>query len=91
MLLGQLEAARIITGATKLIALEMLYWETGWESLQERRQKHKMYLFYKMASGLTPSYLSDLVPLTIENTVSYNLRDSHNIRPIQTRTQLYYK
>ena len=68
----------------------MLYRETGWESLQERRQKHKMCLFYKMASGLTPSYLSDLVALTVENTVSYNLRDSHNIRPIQTRTQLYY-
>ena len=81
----QLEAARIVTGATKLVALEMLYRRTGWESLQERRQKHKMCLFYKKAGGLTPSYLSDLVPL------SYNLRDSHNIRPIQTRTQLYYK
>ena len=31
------------------------------------------------------------MPLTVENTVSYNLRDSHNIRLIQTRTQLYYK
>ena len=87
----QLEAARIVTGATKLVALEMLYRETGWESLQERRQKHKMCLFYKIASGLTPSYLSDFVPLTVENTVSYNLFDSHNIRPIQTQTQLYYK
>ena len=50
-----------------------------------------MCLVYKIASGLTPYFLSDLVPLTVENTVSYNLRDSHNIRPIQTRTQLYYK
>ena len=87
----QLEAARIVTGATKLVALEMLNRETGCESLQERRRKHKMCLFYKMASGLTPSNLSDLVPLTVENTISYKLRDSHNIRPIQTRTQLYYK
>ena len=29
----QLEAARIVTGATKLVSLEMLYKETGWETL----------------------------------------------------------
>ena len=33
----QLEAARIVTGATKLVSLEVLYNETGWESLETRR------------------------------------------------------
>ena len=32
----QIEAARIATGATKLVSLEMLYQETGWEPLEKR-------------------------------------------------------
>ena len=35
------EAARIITGATKLCYIEKLYSELGWETLQERRNKQK--------------------------------------------------
>ena len=30
----QIEAARIATGATKLVSLDILYRETGWESLE---------------------------------------------------------
>ena len=41
----QLEAARIVTGTTKLISLENLYKETGWETLNSRRQQHKLSLF----------------------------------------------
>lgn len=87
----QTEAARIVTGATKLVSLDKLYRETGWETLEVRRSKHKLCLFYKMTHNLTPAYLTSLVPQTFESTVSYNLRGSQNIRPILTRTQLYYK
>ena len=69
----------------------MLSKETGWESLRDRRYKHKMCQFYKMINDLTPTYLTSLVPSTVENTSAYNLRDSQNIRPLLTRTQLYYK
>ena len=69
----------------------MLSKETGWESLRDRRNKHKMCQFYKMINDLTPTYLTSLVPSTVENTSAYNLRDSQNIRPLLTRTQLYYK
>ena len=31
----QIEAARIATGATKLVSLDMLYRETVWESLEK--------------------------------------------------------
>ena len=44
----QNEAARIATGTTKLVSLNSLYKETGWECLEGRRQKHKLTLFYKM-------------------------------------------
>ena len=37
----QLEAARIVTGTSMHVSLEMLYTETGWETLKVRRSKHK--------------------------------------------------
>ena len=79
----QTEAARIVTGATRLVSLDMLSKETGWESLRDRRYKHKMCQFYKMTNDLTPTYLTSLVPSTVENTSAYNLRDSQNIRESQ--------
>ena len=48
----QIEAARIVTGATKLVSIDSLYSETGWETLASRRKKHKLQLFYKMQNGL---------------------------------------
>ena len=53
--------------------------------------KYKMCQFYKMINDLTPSYLKSLVPSTVENTSAYHTGDSQNIRPLLTRTQLYYK
>ena len=41
----QLEAARIVTGTSKLVSIEELYNETGWETLEKRRTKHKLSLF----------------------------------------------
>ena len=42
----QIEAERIATGATKLVSLDMLFQETGCESLEKRRHKHKLCLFF---------------------------------------------
>jgi hypothetical protein len=44
----QLEASRIVTGGTRLVSLNNLYMETGWEKLKDRREKHKLVQFYKM-------------------------------------------
>ena len=56
----QIEAARIATGATKLVSIAALYREIRWDSLDERRRKHKLTLFYKMTNALAPLYLSSL-------------------------------
>ena len=56
------EAARIVTGATKLCSIDKLFIELGWELLQTRRNKHKLVTFYKIMHGLAPNYLSDLLP-----------------------------
>ncbi len=85
----QLEAARIVTGATKRVSFESLYRETGCESLKARRRKRKLILFYKMNNNLSPSYLTSLVPTNVGDTVEYNLRNALNTRTIQCRTQLY--
>ena len=76
----QVEAARVVTGATKLVSLDMLYRETGWETLESRRKNHKLYLYYKMTNNITPTYLSSLIPPLVENTTVYGLRNATNIR-----------
>ena len=84
----QHEAARIISGATRLVSLNNLYTETGLESLKDRRRKHKLILFYKMSHNLVPSYLSTMIPARVGDTTSYPLRNSTNIRNITCKTQL---
>ena len=87
----QMETARIATGAIRPVSLDILSKETGWESLHKRRYKHKMCHFYKMVNDLTPTFLTSLIPSTVENTSAYHIQDSQNTRPVLTRTQLYYK
>ena len=86
----QLEAARIATGTTKLVSVQKLYDEIGWETLDVRRRKHKLVLFYKMYNDIAPSYLSSLVPRPDQNASCYSLRNANNIRTIQSRTNQYY-
>ena len=84
------EAARIVSGATKLCSIQKLLAELGWETLQERRSKHKLVNFYKIINGLTPSYLSDLLPPLVGDANPYNLRNSDHIQPFRTRTNIFY-
>jgi hypothetical protein len=44
----QLEDSRIVTGGTRLVSLNNLYMETGWEKLKDRREKHKLVQFKKL-------------------------------------------
>ena len=87
---NQIEAARIATDATKLVSIAALYRETRWDSLDERRRKHKLTLFYKMTNALSPLYLSSLVPLTVSNALRYNLRNSSDLQTVEARTSLFY-
>ena len=84
------EAARIATGTTKLVSIENLYSEIGWDTLETRRNKQKFTLFYKMVCNLTPYYLSSLDPSTVTETSRYNLRNSNDIRTVNARTSQYF-
>ena len=83
------EAARVVTGGTCLVSLLKLYAETGWEYLIDRREKHRLTYFYKMNNGLTPGYLSSLVPNTLRNIHDHNTRHATLISPVRARTTLY--
>ena len=86
----QHEAARIVSGATKLVSIDKLLKEVGWDTLSCRRKKHKQILFYKMINGLCPDYLSSLVPPTVGNSTAYRLRNASDYKYIRSNTQLYY-
>ena len=46
----QIEAARIAIGTTKLVSIEHLYTEIGWEKLEIRRKNKKVTLLYNDSS-----------------------------------------
>ena len=82
----QKEAARIVTGTTKLVSSENLYGEIGLETLESRRKKQNTITFYKMINNLIPQYLSSLISATVSETSSYNLRNANDVRSINART-----
>ena len=86
----QKEAVRIVTGATKLVPINSLLLEVGWESLSSRRKKHKLQLLLKMQNNLSPDYLSSLVPSFVGNFSSYLLRNATDLKIFYVRSQLYY-
>ena len=85
-----IEAAIIITGATKLCSISLLVSDLGWESLQDRRNKHKLISFYKIIHGLTPTYLTNVLPPLIQETTDYNLRNANGFRTLHANTNLYF-
>ena len=84
----QVEAARIVTGGTRLVSLSNLYIETGWEKLKDRRERHRTIQFYKMSNNLTPQYLSNLIPQNFGMIHDHNTRHTLRIPPVRTRTSL---
>ena len=74
----QLNAARIVTGLPIFASLRLLYFETGWENLGDRRQIRKLTLIYKIVNGDAPSYLINLLPNRVNNITAYNLRNSND-------------
>ena len=86
----QNEATRITTGTTKLVSLDNIYKEVGWQTLHRRRQDHKITLFYKMFNQLTPVYLYFLIPQQVNAISHHNLRDSNDIHTVRSNTSLYH-
>ena len=84
----QIEAAKILTGTTKSVSVANLYTETYWETLDARRNKHKLVLFYKVLIALTPHHLSSIVSSLVQNASRYNLRNFNDTQDY--RFSLYF-
>ena len=68
----QKDAARVVTGATARYSTALLMEDVGWPSLQSRRKQHQLTLFYKIVNGLSPPYLTTLLPGRVGGT--YKIR-----------------
>ena len=56
----QIQAARIVTGVNNYSSKILLYHDTGWEKLSERREKQRLVLSYKIINGLAPQHLINI-------------------------------
>lgn len=74
----QLDAARIVTGGIKGTSHRALYKESGWESLQTRRDRQKILLYHKMIHNNAPEYLCNLVPSRVNENHGYGTRQTEN-------------
>lgn len=85
----QLDAARIVTGGTKLTSIQKLYDETRWEKLTDRRKRHKLLYFHKMVNNTAPQYHINLVPNHVGSRHEHSTRQTNDLLNINTITSLY--
>ena len=82
----QSEAARIVTGLTKFdCSKDSLCFETGWETLANRRKNRKLTVFYKIHNKLCPPYLFNCLPPVTSYLNNCNLRNNQNYVPPRCR------
>ncbi len=86
-----IRAMRIITGATEKSDLQRLFIELGWHTLTERRKIHRLKCLYTILNNMYPSYLTDLIPPTMEECHTYGLQWRENITPFRTQRQYFSK
>ena len=87
----QYESARVVTGAMKGTSRSRLLEELSWEDMKTRRSMHKLVLYYKILNNLTPNYLSDFLPQTVQQRSVLLLRNSENITLYRSRTERFKK
>ena len=67
-----------------------LYKDTGWETLSERRKKHKILKFHEMFHKKGPEYLNQMVPQQNFEVHNYNTRRTNDTQNVNCRAS-YYK
>jgi hypothetical protein len=85
----QMEAARIVTGATKRCPTANLYCEVAWETLASRRKFHRALMMFNIDSNNAPSYLRELTPAPVQARMRYNLRNQGDLTVPLARLETY--
>ena len=84
-----LDALRTIIGSVRGTSHEKLYVESGFIPLKERRERHKLILYFKIVKGMVPDYLVQLLPNLVSDLNPYHRRNPLERRTIFCRTELY--
>ena len=87
----QKRAGKIVPGAIKDTAYATILSELGWESLQARRERRKLYLFADIVHGNASNYLQqDLHPsVQLRTQNRYQLRNRSDLSQFHTRTETF--
>jgi hypothetical protein len=85
----QLNAARVVIGATARCSTEGLYKETAWEPLHKRREFQRLTQMYNIVNNKAPQYLINLLPGQIRQRTEYRLRNRGNLDPPRSRINVY--
>ena len=85
-----LAGARVCTGALKFTNTNVLLQdELGWKKLETRRWHHKIFCFYKIASGMAPANLTRFLPMRSMDNPSYTGRHPLSFRSFKFRTRKF--
>ena len=79
----EVEAMRVVTGATAKSNIQLLYDDVGWIPLTTRRNHHCLFFMYKVLHLQTPYYLKNLLPQRTLLPDGRNLRsDANDLLPV---------
>ena len=84
-----INAMRLITGATARSNIAKLYTETSFNSFFERRDVAMLLMYYKLKNNIAPNYLLALLPPENHETRRYNLRNNVNINIPYSRLETF--
>ena len=76
----QLDALRLISGATARSSMAAVYKETSFVSIRERIDYLSLVMLYRLKNDLSPDYLKCLLPANNTDIIHYNLRNNRNIK-----------
>ena len=85
----QLDAIRTIIGSVRGTSHELLYRESVFVRLQERRKRHKLILYFKYVNNLLPDHLNEKFPRLVSETNPYHRRRPLERNRIHGNTELY--
>ena len=86
----QLAGLRVITGGKRGTSHQLLYGDTGIETLQCRRDKRKLVTMYKMQTGNAPETLKTLLPGKTGEKTNKNLRTASHTSLIKAKHDSYH-
>ena len=85
----QYECAHAVTGAIKGTSAGALMNELAWESLSTRWKMHKLFYMFKIFRCISPAYLVELLPDTVDKRMCRSLRSGENLTLFLCRTEKF--